>query len=1361
LPPTDAKEPNEVDGPAEGRVVAAMAWLGPWLSIAALGLWASSPAALSLLVAAAGVVLPLFAARVRSAAWAVGTVLLVVGVGLGFVAHRQVDRVLHDFEAYWADRDTTVGRILGQELDRRLQAGLAAATELTDAWSASGASLDVGAVRAIRARHGLSAIALYGPNGSLLLWDGVHRGRVPESVQKGDQQHEYHDLPLFGYLYTTATAEDGSVAMAAHLLRAELPGSVGADLGDFAAAFYGQTRERIRVMEEDPGPLDGVVWDLVDQDQVRILSVVVDQPVATERAQQILDGWAVVMSIIVLLGWLLLAWGGPRRLAGAAVAAGTLLLLAAWVPLDQVAWLDPLFDPGAFTLPGPFPMSLGRAALVGVAAFTLVSVLPRPPFALGPWAAAVVAGASFPLLLAWWESGLVPAALAESRLVFAVYQAGAAASLSLVAGSTIALSRTQRARPWAAPAALLLGLVLGAGGAEWVWQTARHPLWWVSLWAVPVALAALGAQAWGGWRRSLVTWGLGIALGSTAAIPVSWAHRVEARMLVGEERLVGLASPDVPELERSLARFAALADSLDEAGSDDLGLLYHAWRLSGLADQRHPVWLQVWRRDGSPGEGLRVGVEGEPAPLGAALQEAWVSGGSRLLQLDRDDARYILTLRLADEEVVSVVAPPFVAGASSAGLGPLLQGMSATAEEPLTVIPLLPGDLHATDDLRWVRTESGWQAEMALTFSNGAAYHAHYLVSLPGEVVAVARASLLLAMNLALFVAFWLIGQGLLRDTGRRSLRFTGLTISFRARVTLALFGFFALANALFGTVAYRTLTQASRRSAQVIAERVVEDAAGWYRTYGGQMERLARQVGAELLQYREGELTEGSVVELLELGLYDGWVPHDVYQRLGGREDVYRFTETSVGRWEYITAYRSLDRGEILAAQVPLQAGATALQTSDLVELLAFVILLGALLSAGLAMLAGRALTRPILALQVASERVGAGNLAQRLPDDRADEFGAVFRAFNRMVGRVRRARRQLVRQSRRTQLIMDEAAVGMVALDALGRITLVNPRAEELLGAEVITGEPLPKGSVLGEALAPWLASFLAGTHDADDRDFPAGERRVRVRVRRLGSDGSGRGAVVAMDDVTDELRAERVLAWGEMARQVAHEVKNPLTPIKLSIQHLRRAWEDEHPEFEEILVRNADAMLAEIDRLAGIAQSFSRFGAPGENVAPLEEVSVSEVVDDLMALYGGAETRVRFAADVEAGLPRVVARGPELKEVLVNLLENARSAGATRVTIRAARGTGEGVVVAVADDGSGIPADVLPRIFEPKFSTRSTGAGLGLAIVQRLVGAWGGSVAVESAPGVGTTVSVAFRTGAGGVGQQGGQDGAPEPS
>jgi signal transduction histidine kinase len=749
-------------------------------------------------------------------------------------------------------------------------------------------------------------------------------------------------------------------------------------------------------------------------------------------------------------------------------------------------------------------------------------------------------------------------------------------------------------------------------------------------------------------------------------------------------------------------------------------------------------------RDGSPGVGLRVAVgEGEPQPYQQVVAEGRRVGGSRVVQLDQDDARYIATVELLEGRMLVAVVPPFPDRSGRASVGPLVRGAGVADFEALTVLSVPAGQV-APDSVGRSRTAVGWRVDAGLSFSNGAHYHALYAVELPGIPLRVARASLLTALNLSLLLAALLAGRVVRADTGRAAFRFRAIPISFRARVTLALFGFFALASAVFGTLAFRALDQASRRSAQVIAERVVEDAAGWYRAFGGQMARLADQVGAELLEYREGALNDGSVEELVELGLYEGWTPYELHRSLDGYSAVREFRQTSLGRWEYGTAYRRLEDGDILAAQIPLQAGTSALQTTALLELLAFVVLLGAGLSLGLAMAASRALTRPIHALQVASESVGAGDLALRLPSHRQDEFGAVFRAFNRMVSRVRRARRQLVRTSRRTQLIMDEAAVGMVALDPTGRVTLVNPRAEELLGTEVAIGATLPAAGELGEPLTAWLGEYLAGDADEANSDIQVADRRVRVRARRLGTFGTRRGVVVALDDVTDELRAERVLAWGEMARQVAHEVKNPLTPIKLSVQHVRRAWDDGHPKFGEILVKNADAMLLEIDRLAEIAQSFSRFGAPGDQLAPLAPVVLADVVGEVMALYGNSAARVRFDQDLERGLPPVVARNAELKEVLVNLLENARMAGdtGTRVVIRGRRAEEGGVALAVIDNGSGISPDVLPRIFEPQFSTRSKGTGLGLAIVQRVVRAWGGTVSVESELGKGTTVTVGLR-------------------
>ncbi|GIS79486.1 MAG: hypothetical protein CM1200mP14_10520 [Gammaproteobacteria bacterium] len=250
------------------------------------------------------------------------------------------------------------------------------------------------------------------------------------------------------------------------------------------------------------------------------------------------------------------------------------------------------------------------------------------------------------------------------------------------------------------------------------------------------------------------------------------------------------------------------------------------------------------------------------------------------------------------------------------------------------------------------------------------------------------------------------------------------------------------------------------------------------------------------------------------------------------------------------------------------------------------------------------------------------------------------------------------------------------------------------------------------------------------------------MRVRARRLGTASGGRGVVVAMDDITDELQTERVLAWGEMARQVAHEVKNPLTPIKLSIQHIRRARKDRRADFDDILVKNVDAILGEIERLAGIAQSFSKYGAPGgEDEIPVGQVYLHEIVDDVMALYGGGSSTIAlFEQEIALDLPPVRARASELKEVLINLLENARVAvtegGIVRILGNQINGR---VVLAVVDDGTGIPEELLPRIFEPQFSTRSTGAGLGLPIVKRIVESWGGTVEVDSATGQGTTVSV----------------------
>ena len=222
--------------------------------------------------------------------------------------------------------------------------------------------------------------------------------------------------------------------------------------------------------------------------------------------------------------------------------------------------------------------------------------------------------------------------------------------------------------------------------------------------------------------------------------------------------------------------------------------------------------------------------------------------------------------------------------------------------------------------------------------------------------------------------------------------------------------------------------------------------------------------------------------------------------------------------------------------------------------------------------------------------------------------------------------------------------------------------------------------------------------------------------------------------------EAHAQRVLAWGEMARQVAHEIKNPLTPMRLGMQHLRRARHDPNVDFDLVLEENVSRVLSEIDRLDEIARAFSRYGtAPDDRAAPVP-VDVAQVVNDVMRLEQLGGEDVRWNAE-GAGSPVLVLAGrTELREVLLNLLENARLAKARNVHVTLSA-PGETVQVSVRDDGHGIAGDVMPRIFEPHFSTRTSGSGLGLAISRRMIEGWGGTISIESTPAEGTTVRIAL--------------------
>jgi signal transduction histidine kinase len=218
----------------------------------------------------------------------------------------------------------------------------------------------------------------------------------------------------------------------------------------------------------------------------------------------------------------------------------------------------------------------------------------------------------------------------------------------------------------------------------------------------------------------------------------------------------------------------------------------------------------------------------------------------------------------------------------------------------------------------------------------------------------------------------------------------------------------------------------------------------------------------------------------------------------------------------------------------------------------------------------------------------------------------------------------------------------------------------------------------------------------------------------------------------------RTARIVAWGEMARQVAHEIKNPLTPMRLGLQHLKRLGADGRADLAAQAEATADRLLGEIDRLDRIARSFARYGTPPERDAgPLEAIDLAGVMGEIAQLYAVASSPL--AVTVRGEAPPVLARREEMIQVVLNLVDNARAAGAEAVWLDIAPAS-----LRVRDDGRGIPGDQLERIFEPTFSTTSSGTGLGLAIARRLVEGWGARITATSRPGEGAEFRIRWDEG-----------------
>lgn len=402
--------------------------------------------------------------------------------------------------------------------------------------------------------------------------------------------------------------------------------------------------------------------------------------------------------------------------------------------------------------------------------------------------------------------------------------------------------------------------------------------------------------------------------------------------------------------------------------------------------------------------------------------------------------------------------------------------------------------------------------------------------------------------------------------------------------------------------------------------------------------------------------------------------------------------------------------------------------------------------------------LARPISLLVAAAERVRSGDLSARVPaGDSDEEFSSLSRAFNRMTHQLQtqqselmEANRQLDQRRRFTETVLSGVSAGVIGLDQHGRINLPNRSASLLLGTEL----EQHIGQELTEVV-PEMAELLVEMERRPDRLAESqvqllrgGRARtllVRMAVERL--EGEAKGYVVTFDDITELQAAQRKAAWADVARRIAHEIKNPLTPIQLSAERLKRKYlKDIHTD-PDTFIACTDTIIRHVGDIGRMVNEFSSFARMPAPILKAEDLG--EIVRQSAFLQRAATPEIRVETDLPALPIRLSCDSRQITQALVNLLKNAAESIHSRdgdvppgyILVKAVEGEGGDIVLAVEDNGRGLPEEGRERLTEPYVTTHAKGTGLGLAIVKKIMEDHNGELVLEDREGGGALVKLVF--------------------
>jgi two-component system nitrogen regulation sensor histidine kinase NtrY len=471
--------------------------------------------------------------------------------------------------------------------------------------------------------------------------------------------------------------------------------------------------------------------------------------------------------------------------------------------------------------------------------------------------------------------------------------------------------------------------------------------------------------------------------------------------------------------------------------------------------------------------------------------------------------------------------------------------------------------------------------------------------------------------------------------------------------------------------------------------------------------------------------------------------------------------TRLDYGPNAYIYAARVFDpafRGQLDRANDVLKDYRSLLKRSRAIQLrFNAALLIGALIIVGLAILAALRLAdrmvRPVGQLVTAAGRIEEGDFSARVPvgdGDTEDEVQTLSTAFNRMAGRLdeqtgalRTANTQLDARRAFIEAVLSSVTAGVIALDSGNRILLINRSAEGLLqrGEEELENKPLAE-------VSSDLDEFMRGEHAEANVIAVTGSGQRTLAVKRVRYQD---GSVLTFDDITDQLSDQRRAAWSDIARRIAHEIKNPLTPIQLAAERLQRRFGEEIAADKETFERLTGTIVRQVGDLRRMVDEFSNFARMPKPV--FREENIHDIARQALFLHEVAHPGISFVLDPPQGELAMVGDRRQLAQALTNVVKNGVEAIESRIT----RGEhslagdrvevrlhteGHHLIIDFMDTGIGLPED-RERLTEPYMTTRVRGTGLGLAIVKKIVEEHMGEIAFLDRPGGGTHVRIAFDT------------------